>query len=224
MANFSPQRSGGPFGRFRGGSHGPILNLPRMTKILLLINIAVFILCWLAPIDWFIWVVSSFGFDPLRFTAVSMLDWTAIVSPVTSLFLHGSWMHLLSNMVGLVLFGTIVERAIGERRMLILALATGLLGNLAFLAVNFGESIVSFGASGLTSGMFGAALRLLVRQRSGRDTQQIWIFAAIWIALSLLPALTAGGGGIAWEAHVGGFLAGLLLIDSFDRRGRFRVM
>ena len=50
------------------------------------------------------------------------------------------------------------------------------------------------------------------------------IFAAIWVGIALLPALLSGQSNIAWEAHIGGFLAGLLLIDTFDRRGKFRVM
>ena len=54
--------------------------------------------------------------------------------------------------------------------------------------------------------------------------RQIWFFAAISVGIALLPALSSGQSNIAWEAHVGGFLAGLLLIDTFDRRGKFRVM
>jgi membrane associated rhomboid family serine protease len=221
MANFSPQRSGGPF---RGGSHGPILNLPRMTQILILANIAVFIICQLLPADWYYWLLVHFQFSVLRFTDAVPFYWTVILTPVTAQFLHANWMHLLSNMVSFVLFGTIVERAIGERRMLVLTLTTGILGNLAFLALNYGQDIANIGASGAGSGLFGAAVRLLVRQRHGRDTRQIWFFAAIWVGIALLPALSSGQSNIAWEAHVGGFLAGLLLIDTFDRRGKFRVL
>jgi len=56
----------------------------------------------------------------------------------------------------------------------------------------------------------------LVRQRHGRDTRQIWIFAAIWVGIALLPALLSGQSNIAWEAHVGGFLFGLLAFSLFD--------
>jgi len=221
MANFTPQRSGGPFG---GGSHGPIVNLPRMTQILILANIGVFVVCQFLPESWYYWLLVHFQFSVLRFTNAVPFYWTVILTPVTAQFLHANWMHLLSNMVSFVLFGTIVERAIGERRMLVLTLTTGILGNLAFLALNYGENISNIGASGAGSGLFGAAVRLLVRQRHGQDTRQIWIFAAIWVGIALLPAVMSGQSNIAWEAHVGGFLAGLLLIDSFDRRGKFRVM
>jgi membrane associated rhomboid family serine protease len=224
MANFSPQRSGGPFGSFGGGSHGPAINLPRMTQILILVNIGVFIVCQILSEEWTYWILVNFRFDTLRFTDAVPFTWTVLVSPVTSQFLHAGWMHLLSNMISFVLFGTIVERAIGQQRMLALTLITGVMGNLAFLLLNYGHDVANIGASGAGSGLFGAAVRLLVRQRHGRDTRQIWIFAAIWVGIALLPAVMSGQSGIAWEVHVGGFLAGLLLIDSFDRRGRFRVM
>ena len=165
-----------------------------------------------------------FRFDALRFTDAVPFYWTVILTPVTSQFLHANWMHLLSNMLSFVLFGTIVERAIGQWRMLALTLIAGVMGNLAFLLLNYGHDVANIGASGAGSGLFGAAVRLLVRQRHGRDTRQIWIFAAIWVGIALLPALISSQSNIAWEAHVGGFLAGLLLIDSFDRRGKFRVM
>jgi len=221
MANFSPQRSGGPFG---GGTHGPIVNLPRMTQILIFANVGVFVLCQLLPENWYYLLLVHFRFDVLRFTDAVPFYWTVILTPITSQFLHANWMHLLSNMVSFVLFGTIVERAIGQQRMLALTLITGVMGNLAFLLLNYGENVANIGASGAGSGLFGAAVRLLVRQRHGQDTRQIWIFAAVWVGIALLPALMTGQSSVAWEVHIGGFLAGLLLIDSFDRRGRFRVM
>ncbi len=221
MANFTPQRSGGPFG---AGSHGPILNLPRMTQILILVNIGVFVVCQFLPQNWLDLLLLHFRFDALRFTDAVPFYWTVILTPVTAQFLHANWMHLLSNMISFVLFGTIVERAIGQQRMLALTLISGVLGNLAFLLLNYGDAVANIGASGAGSGLFGAAVRLLVRQRHGRDTRQIWFFAAIWVGIALLPAVMSSQSKIAWEAHVGGFLAGLLLIDTFDRRGRFRVM
>jgi membrane associated rhomboid family serine protease len=221
MANFSPQRSGSPFG---GSSHGPILNLPRMTQILILVNVGVFVICQFLPQNWLYLLLLHFRFDALRFTDAVPFSWTVILTPITSQFLHANWMHLLSNMISFVLFGTIVERAIGQQRMLALTLISGVMGNLAFLLLNYGDAVANIGASGAGSGLFGAAVRLLVRQRHGRDTRQIWIFAAIWVGIALLPALMSGQSNIAWEAHVGGFLAGLLLIDTFDRRGKLRVM
>jgi membrane associated rhomboid family serine protease len=224
MANFSPKRSGSPFGNFGGSSHGPILNLPRMTQILILANIAVHVLRLLIPTEWDFWVLANFAFIPLRFTNAADFTWTTILSPVTALFLHADWMHLLSNMLLVVLFGTMVERRIGGQRMLALALISGVLGNVAFFAATYGQFTIAIGASGSASGLFGAAIRIMVRQRTGRDTQQIWIFAGLWVGISLLPILLSNGDPYSWIAHVGGFLAGLLLIDSFDRRSRFRVM
>jgi membrane associated rhomboid family serine protease len=222
MANFSPRRSGSPFGDFGGSSHGPILNLPQMTKALLIANVAIHLLRQFIPYEWDGWLLVNFSFIPARYANPDLFDWAAIAGPITSMFLHANWMHVLSNMIGLILFGTLVERAIGPRRMLLLALVTGLLGEVLFLVLNFGARVQNIGASGMVSGLFGAAARMLGRQARG-DPRQIWIYAAIWIGLALLPALSPDSP-IAWEVHVGGFLAGLLLIDRFNPRPRFRVM
>jgi len=222
MANFSPRRSGGPFGDFGGSSHGPILNLPQMTKALLVANVVIHLLRVFIPYEWDIRLLGNLSFVPERYTNPEMFGWAAIAGPVTSMFLHANWMHLLSNMIGLMLFGTLVERAIGPRRMLVLALVTGLLGEVLFFVLHYGESVQSIGASGIVSGMFGAAARMLARRATG-DSRQIWIYAAIWIGLALLPALSPGSV-VAWEIHVGAFLAGLMLIDRFNPRPHFRVM
>ncbi|HEY7690552.1 MAG TPA: rhomboid family intramembrane serine protease [Dongiaceae bacterium] len=223
MANFSPQRSGGPFGSFGGGAHGPIINLPQMTKWLVIANLAIHLVRQFLPEMWDNWVLYNFSFIPLRYSQLAFFDWTAILGPVSSQFLHGGWLHVIMNMIMAMIFGSFVERSIGGRSMLILALVSGALGLVVHFAIYFGQPVPAIGFSGATSGLFGATLRLLNRRHTGRDTQQLWIFAAIWVGLSLLPALSPGSG-IAWTVHVGGFLAGLLLIDSFDRRGKFRVM
>jgi membrane associated rhomboid family serine protease len=222
MANFSPRRSGGPFGNFGGSSHGPILNLPRMTQMLVLSNLGIHLLRQFIPEQWDNWLLINFSFIPERYTNPDLFTWTAIFGPISSQFLHGGWMHVLLNMVMTMIFATAVERSIGGRPMVILALVSGALGCVLHFLIYFGDFSPAIGFSGATSGLFGATLRLMNRQRTGRDSQQLWIFAAIWVGLSLLPAV--GGGGIAWAVHVGGFLAGLLLIDSFDRPRRFRVM
>lgn len=222
MANFSPKRSGGPFGDFRGGSYGPLINLPQMTKALVIANLAIHLVRQFIPDLWDNWLFVNFSFIPARYTNLALFDWTAVFGPISSQFLHGDWMHVVMNMIMTMIFGTAVERSIGGRPMLALALLSGALGCVLHFAIYFGDFTPAIGFSGATSGLFGAMLRLMNRQRTGRDTQQLWILAAIWVGLSLLPAL--GGGNVAWAIHVGGFLAGLLLIDSFDRRSRFRVM
>jgi len=222
MANFSPKRSGGPFGNFGGSPYGPLINLPQMTKVLVIANLAVHLLRQFIPENLDSWLVLNFSFIPARYTHLELFSWTAFFGPISSQFLHGSWMHVIMNMIMTMIFGTAVERSIGGRPMLALALLSGALGCVLHFAIFFGDFSQAIGFSGATSGLFGATLRLMNRRHSGRDTQQLWIFAAIWVGLSLLPAF--GGGDIAWAIHIGGFLAGLLLVDSFDRRSRFRVM
>jgi membrane associated rhomboid family serine protease len=214
MANFSPRRSGGPFGNFGGSAHGPILTLPPMTQILILSNLGIHLLRQFRPDTWDNWLVFNFGFIPARYTNLELFNWTALLGPISSQFLHGGLMTMI--------FATAVERTIGGRPMMILALLSGALGCALHFLIYFGDFVAAIGFSGATSGLFGATLRLMNRRQSGRDSRQLWIFAAIWVGLSLLPALS--GGGVAWAVHIGGFLAGLLLIDYFNRPRRFRVM
>jgi membrane associated rhomboid family serine protease len=156
---------------------------------------------------------------------------TAWLTPVTSMFLHGGWLHLLGNMWFLWVFGNNVEDAMGKARFLLFYLLSGALaaGTQAF--VNPASAIPMVGASGAISGVMGAYIVLYPRVHVhmlvflGIFITRIRVPAVFmlgyWFLLQLLggiPALAAESGGVAFWAHAGGFVAGLLLVFPFRSR------
>jgi membrane associated rhomboid family serine protease len=153
-------------------------------------------------------------------------------SPLTSMFLHGSWFHILGNMWFFWVFGNNIEDSMGHGRFLVFYLLGGLIAAAAQVASQPASPVPMVGASGAISGVMGAYLVLFPRVRVHtliflgifitRITLPAWIMLLYWVFLQLLgtlPALggTDSGGGVAFMAHVGGFLAGALLIKLFAR-------
>lgn len=147
----------------------------------------------------------------------------------TSLFLHGNWAHALMNAAFALAFGAPVARLFGGRpagvaAFFIFYLVCGVLAGLAFVAMNLNGIQPVVGASGAVAGLMGAAARLM--ETPGRlgspFSRQALAMAAAWILINALVSLTgiapgSGGAPIAWQAHLGGFAAGLLLVGLFDR-------
>lgn len=186
----------------------------------------------LAPLD------SGFSMTPSLFCAVDAqpLNW---LTPVFAMFLHGGWGHLLGNMLFLWVFGNNVEDVMGASRFLGFYLLCGLAAAAAHVAVAPASPVPAVGASGAISGVMGAYLMLFPRVRVRMLFPYIppvwflrviplpaWLVLLWWFALQLLtglPQLARLGepsGGIAVWAHVGGFLAGVLLIRGFVREDR----
>lgn len=146
----------------------------------------------------------------------------------TSMFLHGGWMHFLGNMLYLWVFGDNVEDWLGSLRFLLFYLVCGLLAALLQIAVHPGSPIPMIGASGAISGVLAAYLVLFPRARVLTFVPILFffylvrlpalIFLGLWFLLQFFNgavSLTAGDlsmGGTAWWAHIGGFVAGLVLI------------
>ena len=137
---------------------------------------------------------------------------------LSSMFMHGSWLHLGGNMLFLWIFGDNVEHRAGRLLYLVAYLAAGLVGSLAQILSDPTSQIPSLGASGAISGVLGAYLVLFPRNRVTafvfRFLVQIPALAAIgmWIALQVISSLAdpTGAGGVAYMAHIGGFAAGVL--------------
>ena len=143
---------------------------------------------------------------------------------LTSLFLHGGWLHLIGNMLFLWVFGDNVEDAMGHRRFIVFYLLCGTVAGLAHAWSAPGSTIPTVGASGAISGVLGGYF--VLHPRVGIWGLLFWalpvrlptvIVLGSWIGLDLLNALldADGGAGVAWWAHIGGFAAGALLIPLF---------
>lgn len=148
----------------------------------------------------------------------------------TSMFLHGSWMHLLGNMWFLWLFGNNVEDAMTRTRFIVFYLCCGLAAAFLQVITNTASGIPMVGASGAISGVMGAYLILYPRVRVfvmlplgfllTSVALPAWTMLAYWLFLQFVSGLTALGGetgGVAFWAHVGGFVAGAALIKLFTR-------
>jgi membrane associated rhomboid family serine protease len=183
-------------------------------------------------------IILNFGFMPLRFTSVYPLDLYAILSPITYSFLHGSIPHLLINMIWLMAFGSPLANRIGALRFLALWVVTAVAAVLLHFVLHPYDAAPLVGASGAISGMMGAAARFTFRSaRIGGKPYFIgpvlplWkvfrsrmtvTFLVIWFLINFAVGLgfgmTPGGPRVAWEAHIGGFLAGFFLIRFFERK------
>jgi membrane associated rhomboid family serine protease len=148
---------------------------------------------------------------------------------ITSMFLHGGWMHLGGNMLYLWIFGDNIERAMGSARFLVFYLVCGLAAGLAHIAFSGGSTIPSVGASGAISGVLGGYLllfpqnRVRVLTRGGIASVPAIVVLGFWIVIQLISqvgsiAQTSQGGGVAYMAHIGGFVAGLVLVKLFTVR------
>lgn len=154
----------------------------------------------------------------------------AELTVLTSMFMHGGWMHIIGNMLYLWIFGNNVEDAMGHGRFIVFYLLCGLVAVLAHALPSPDSTVPMIGASGAISGVLGAYLvlyphaRVLVVIPIGFIIQTLYLPAVavlgLWFVLQLLnSATTAGGGsGVAWGAHIGGFVAGMLLVSLFKRR------
>jgi len=150
----------------------------------------------------------------------------------TSMFLHGGWMHILGNMLYLWIFGNNVEDSVGHFKFIVFYLLCGTAAAVAQVAIAPDSTVPMIGASGAISGVLGAYLLLLPKARV-LVLFPIWIFWRVfyvpavlmlvfWFGLQLLSGLAVRHmnvmGGVAFWAHVGGFVAGMMLIPLFKKR------
>ena len=152
------------------------------------------------------------------------LTWQALFS---SMFLHGSWLHLVGNMWFLWIFGNNVEDSMGHLRFVVFYVLTGLVAALAHVFTDAGSVIPMVGASGAISAIMGAYLVLYPRALVHTlffflffiriVPVPAWVMLGYWMLIQVASsaATPAGGGGVAYTAHIGGFVAGLALILLF---------
>lgn len=197
--------------------------IPVWTWIFVIINVLVFLL-ELAAGDEFI---ISWSFIPLRFLSDPAGDFITIF---TSMFMHGGWLHLGGNMLYLIIFGDNVEDRFGHFKFLIFYLLCGIAAMFSQMAVDPYSNVPNLGASGAIAGVLGAYLILFPKRRV-RVLLVRWIVhmpALIviggWILLQFLSSMGSVGAtsGVAYMAHIGGFVAGVVL--TLFLRGRQRSL
>ena len=203
----------------------PAINLPPFTLALIVANVAAFAAVRLLQGDAGWLAIDTFGFIPSRYSGGMQAGAAAFYSPITYQFLHGDWVHLAVNMVSLAAFGAGVERRVGGGTMLSVYLLCGMLAAAAHFAIYPTSMDPVIGASGAISGLMGGVLRLMReagRPRGGAAGGLIG-FAIVWAASTIVLGITGmpgdGGTQIAWVAHLGGFVAGLLLFRFFIPNG-----
>lgn len=166
-----------------------------------------------------------------------------LIGLLTSIFLHGGWMHLIGNMLFLLVFGDNIEAVLGHAGYLLFYLAGGLAGNAAQILSASSSEVPIVGASGAIAAVLGAYILMFPRSRVRAliflgvfftvTRVRAVIFLGVWIATqlfsgiaSLAPSTTADVGGVGWFAHIGGFVFGLLvgvLMRGRARRLEYRV-
>ena len=203
--------------------------LPLVTWLLIAANIAIFVYevgFSPAALERFI---RTWGVVPAQLFAQPQIEWVTIL---TSMFLHGGWLHILSNMWVLFIFGDNVEERMGGLSYLLFYLLSGVAAALlqSFLMPSSSEPMI--GASGAIAGVLGAYLILFPHARVASLVPILFIFTVIqvpatlfllfWFVSQLFSGWLAIGGaagsGVAWWAHVGGFLFGILTVFLFARR------
>lgn len=157
---------------------------------------------------------------------------------LSSMFLHGGFWHILGNMWFLWVFGDNIEDRMGHGRFLVFYLLSGLVAGLAHTFMNLDSAVPAIGASGAVSGVMGAYLVLFPTSRVVTLVTLGWFLTTInlpayaiilyWFVVQLVMGGAAAvgpraGGGVAWWAHIGGFLAGMALVFLFRRQQRRRV-
>jgi membrane associated rhomboid family serine protease len=192
--------------------------IPVVTYILIILNV-LFFLVELSAGDQFI---QKWAFIPARFSADPVGNSVTIFS---SMFMHGGWLHLFSNMLFLWIFGDNVEDRFGHVQFLIFYLLVGVAATFAQFALSPESTVPNVGASGAIAGVLGSYILLFPQTRVnvllGRQivAMPALVVIGLWIVLQLFSGVgsiahtdeTANVGGVAYMAHIGGFFAGLIL-------------
>jgi len=207
----------------------PSYSTPVVTAGLIVVNVLVFL--HQVSLDDFSLnhFIRSYGIVPARFEFPTL---------VTSMFLHGGWLHLIGNMWFLWIYGDNVEDILGGLRYLAFYLLCGVAAGLTHVLTNASSPVPTIGASGAVAGVMGA---YMVKFPHSRIVTLIPIFFLLttvempavlilvyWFLIQIFSGMAAAGqmastqGGVAWFAHVGGFVAGMVLISLMRTRERYR--
>jgi len=221
-------------------SREPFLNAPASVLILIGVLLAAHVARVLLPEADANELLTTYAFIPARYSPAALAAngfapaslYSQIVTFITYMFLHGSFLHVGVNCLWLLAFGPSVARRLGTVLFYIFFLVCGVAAALLHLALNWGAIIPVVGASGAIAGLMGAGIRILYRDRRLRlgerpklapvFTGPVLFFSAMWVVVNIIAGVTGLGtnggelGIVAWQAHLGGYFAGLFLIGWFD--------
>lgn len=226
----------------RGATLPPMLPLrddlrtrrtPVVTYLLILANVGIFLYLISLPEAGQVRFVARYAVIPAHLVARPALDWTTLISAA---FLHAGWLHLGGNMLALWIFGNNVEDRMGRARFLAFYLACGAIAGIAQVAADPTSTIPNLGASGAIAAVMAAYLRWFPGARvlvlvpifilPWLVRLPALIVIGVWFALQLLAGSAelgqgvAGVGGVAYLAHIGGFVAGFILAPMFEGAAR----
>ena len=210
---------------------------PIVNTVFIAINIAVFI--------FEIWITNDQRLFMYRFGLVPAIVTTELEIGIfnriypffTSMFLHAGWMHIIGNMIFLYIFGKNIEHRMGHIRFLFFYILTGIIATIIQFLISTGSVIPIVGASGAISGVLGAYLLFFPKSRILTVVPILFfirlihlpatVFIFVWFLIQFLGGISSVGraadaGGVAFWAHIGGFAAGLILAQYFDRENNNR--
>jgi membrane associated rhomboid family serine protease len=208
-------------------SHGR----PLVTAAIIVVNVAVFL--YEVSLDPFSanHFIEIYGVVPEQFELHTL---------ATSMFLHGGWLHLIGNMWFLWIYGDNVEDILGHAKYVIFYLSCGIAASLVHIGFNPASHVPAIGASGAIAGVMGAYLVKFPHSRIVTLVPLFFIFYTVeipaliilvyWFIIQIFSGFgslgqmaASEGGGVAWFAHVGGFVAGIVLIKVMRARERYRL-
>lgn len=223
----------------------PRFSTPVVTYFIIALNTVVWLYEWLvqvqspAALEAFVY---QFGVVPRQEIAIAsggahVSPAIAVIPIITSMFLHGSWLHVIGNMWFLWIFGDNIEDYLGHFKYLLFYLLSGISASVLHILFNLNSKVPSVGASGAIAGVMGAYFVLYPRARVLTLVPLIvfftfwwlpaWIFLGYWFLIQFLSGAATSiaytsqtGGGIAFWAHVGGFAAGILMVKIMPPRLR----
>ncbi|MFO7479011.1 MAG: rhomboid family intramembrane serine protease [Methyloceanibacter sp.] len=223
----------------------PALNVPAVVVGIGALLIGVQLVRFLLPYDLDLTMLLALAFIPARYSGAALElpggYLAAVTSFVTYMLVHAGWVHLMVNLLWMLAFGSAVARRMSGSAFLSFSILCGIAGAFTHLAFHFGALAPVVGASAAISGQMAGALRFFFRAEPSPEQRRpdfasapamslaetfgdrrLLAFLAFWVALNAyfgLSSVRIAGeeGGIAWEAHIGGFVCGLLIFGFFDR-------
>jgi membrane associated rhomboid family serine protease len=203
----------------------PTRRFPAINWLLILANVLVFLFEFMLSPDGLENFIYSYGLIPSALVANTAANWVSIF---TSMFLHGSWLHLIFNMLALYIFGDNIEDRLGHFRYLAFYLLGGVGASLIHVWAYPSSTLPTVGASGAIAAVLGAYMVLYPRARVVTLIPifffirivnipailylGFWFVSQLFNGASQIAAGTFQGGGVAWWAHIGGFVTGIILI------------